>query len=183
MEKENIRIKLEYEQLMKDYKNMKIKLKFEMEKSDLVPLTRQKSFSIRKLAKKIGKNKTPSKFLLKDNIEKDNKEINEKKEINNDKKDEKDGKEKEEEKDENVKNKKNKNNKKNKKVKFMTKIEKNNTKEIDKLCEELLILKTNFANIELQKDITISKYKYLVKRIIQECKKNNIILQVNLNDL
>ena len=85
MEKENIRIKLEYEQLMKDYKN----IKFEMEKIDLVPLTRQKSFSIRKLANKIGKNKTPSKFLLKDNIEKDNKEINEKKEINNDKKDEK----------------------------------------------------------------------------------------------
>ena len=62
MEKEKIRIKLEYEQLMKDYKNMRIKLKFEMEKNDLVSLNRKKVIQLENWQIKLEKIKLLQNF-------------------------------------------------------------------------------------------------------------------------
>ncbi len=56
-------------------------------------------------------------------------------------------------------------------------------KEIGKLYSEIIELKAKYANIELENDISLSKYKGVIKSILRLCKIHKIKINVNLDDL
>ena len=153
MEKEVSRLKLENEKLEKDNKTLKKeKKKFESNDS-LINLSKHL------LSKKI-RNKNRSGLALayvKDNKEpqyKDNKSKLEKKTVII----------------ETIKNKDEKVNEPSKE-----------SIEIDKLREELILLKVKFLNKEFENETIIAKYKGIIKSIIQQCKKFDIILDSDIN--
>jgi chromosome segregation ATPase len=55
--------------------------------------------------------------------------------------------------------------------------------EIDKLKEEMTLLKVQFLNKEFENETAIAKYKSIIKSIIQNCKQHGINLNLDVNNI
>ena len=57
------------------------------------------------------------------------------------------------------------------------------SEEINKLREEIGLLKVEFLNKEFENETLIAKYKGIIKSIIEKCKKTGISLNLDLNKI
>ena len=55
--------------------------------------------------------------------------------------------------------------------------------EINKLREEIGLLKVEFLNKEFENETLIAKYKGIIKSFIEQCKKMGISLNLDLNKI
>jgi hypothetical protein len=60
---------------------------------------------------------------------------------------------------------------------------KNMTDEIDKLKEDIALMKVKYLNQELENETLIAKYKSILKSIVKQCNKKGIKLNLNLNNI
>ena len=158
MEKEVSRLKLENEKLEKDNKNLKEKInkqKFDGENDNLMKMIKKHRYNNCSSVKKMKKKVTIN--VWKD----DNIPVN----TNN--------------------NKVNKDLEKhaNALKKIKEDENKNMSNEIDKLREDIALMKIKYYNQDLENETLIAKYKSILKSIVLQCKKKGIKLNLNLNKL
>lgn len=60
---------------------------------------------------------------------------------------------------------------------------KNMADEIDKLKEDIALMKVKYLNQELENETLIAKYKSILKSIVRQCNKKGIKLNLNLNNI
>ena len=60
---------------------------------------------------------------------------------------------------------------------------KNMANEIDKLKDDIALMKVKYFNQELENETLIAKYKSLLKSIVKQCNKKGLRLNLNLNNI
>jgi hypothetical protein len=53
----------------------------------------------------------------------------------------------------------------------------------EKLKEKITLMKINYFNKDLENETLIAKYRWIIKKILEQSKKLGIKLNLNLNDI